>query len=41
MSNKEFPNDEVEFLHLFPSEFEIRYSIFCGSPLLASLIGST
>jgi len=24
-------NDEVKFFVLFPSEFVIRYSIFCGS----------
>jgi hypothetical protein len=26
------PNDEVKPVLLFPSVFDIRYSIFCGSP---------
>jgi len=35
MSNVEqgISNDEVEFYLFFPSDFVIRYSIFCGSLL--------
>jgi len=35
MSNveQEISNDEVDLLWLLPSEFVIRYSIFCGSSL--------
>jgi hypothetical protein len=28
------PNNEVKPSLLFPSLFDIRYSIFCGSPLI-------